>query len=243
MTMKSSSTAVCFVSMMTIITTLMVIFIIASPSATTAFAPSIGTRHSSFQQARRVSSTGTSNGALSVSPFPYQEVQHQRYHDHHHTLEAATALIPFMEQHYYSNNNKPKNLYSILDASMDDSPTTLKRKYVALAKKSHPDMATDSSIDFSEVAAAYAVLSDPKQRRKYDRQLLATDWTELLCYLVGGLTEFFVLFLQVILLPLSQEMFTQNGGASSTTNTADKHYHHHNYEEDATELFFATLVA
>jgi hypothetical protein len=68
----------------------------------------------------------------------------------------------------------PRSLYEILGASPTDSRSDLKRKYVALAKQTHPDAIRGSSAieathDFSEIAAAYRTLSDPKQRKRYDR--------------------------------------------------------------------------
>lgn len=125
---------------------------------------------------------------------------------------------------------KTKNLYHVLGATADDAPEILKRKYIALAKKSHPDIfARDSSIDFSEVAAAYKVLSDPVQRRKYDRQLMANNWTEIICYLLGGMAEFFIFFLQVLSWPFSQEIL-QDGSTQK-----EEHL-------DTDDWFFASIA-
>jgi len=108
-----------------------------------------------------------------------------------------------------------RNLYEILHASPTDSPAALKRKYLFLAKQSHPDMATNSAIDFSEVSAAYAILSDPQQRRSYDRKLAVDLWIEAFCEALGGMAEFLVFFWQAIALPLWQKTVKDSNTAVS----------------------------
>ena len=110
-----------------------------------------------------------------------------------------------MQIHIFREKKSLKNLYEILHASPHDSPAAIKRKYLTLAKKSHPDMATNSAIDFSEVTAAYAILSDPQQRRSYDRKLAVELWIEAFCEALGGIAEFLVFLWQTIALPLLQE--------------------------------------
>ena len=91
------------------------------------------------------------------------------------------------------------NLYQILGASPKDSDAELKRKWQQLAKRLHPDanIPPKSSAsagasegqglvqqqqqqqkypyDLSDVNAAWGVLSDPKERRRYDRALQAQE--------------------------------------------------------------------
>lgn len=70
-----------------------------------------------------------------------------------------------------------RTLYDILGASKNDSKSELKQKYISLAKQSHPDAtggkslteSSDKRLDFSEIASAYRILSDPKERKRYDR--------------------------------------------------------------------------
>lgn len=72
------------------------------------------------------------------------------------------------------------NLYDILGANPSDSHAELRRKYTALARLKHPDAGTtkaDAS-SFSEIAAAWAVLGDAKERLRYDRSLKANEFTE-----------------------------------------------------------------
>jgi DnaJ domain len=104
-------------------------------------------------------------------------------------------------------NGQPPNLYQILGASPKDTDQELKRKWQQLAKRLHPDAnviyrqqqakameeATfnDSSLlmqpllfkesspyDLSDINAAWVVLGDPKERRKYDRALQAQEFAD-----------------------------------------------------------------
>ena len=73
--------------------------------------------------------------------------------------------------------------YEILGASPSDTRSELKRKYVALAKQTHPDAVrqtqetntniTTAPLDFQDIANAYRILSNPKLKRRYDRQVRA----------------------------------------------------------------------
>ncbi|CAJ1955527.1 unnamed protein product [Cylindrotheca closterium] len=86
----------------------------------------------------------------------------------------------------------------MLDASPTDSTQTLKQKYRALARQTHPDALIGTSIDseyqreqasiqFAEITAAYKTLSDPKSRLQYDRTLKAKEFTDnLVDSLEGG---------------------------------------------------------
>ncbi len=62
--------------------------------------------------------------------------------------------------------------YQTLNVPRDASGEEIKRAYRERAKATHPDRATAGSGDeeaFKEVAAAYALLSDPQAREHYDR--------------------------------------------------------------------------
>ncbi|HET7397418.1 MAG TPA: DnaJ C-terminal domain-containing protein [Intrasporangium sp.] len=64
-----------------------------------------------------------------------------------------------------------KDFYAILGVPQDADAATIKKTYRKLARTMHPDHAHgDRAAEerFKEIGEAYAVLSDPEQRREYD---------------------------------------------------------------------------
>ncbi len=68
------------------------------------------------------------------------------------------------------------DLYDILGVSPDADAETIKRAFRRLARRYHPDRNPDdpeAEARFKEALAAFEILSDPEQRRTYDRRGLA----------------------------------------------------------------------
>ena len=63
-----------------------------------------------------------------------------------------------------------KDYYEVLGVDHDADARTIKRAFLKLARKLHPDVsdAPDAEERFKEVSEAYAVLSDDEKRRRYD---------------------------------------------------------------------------
>ena len=63
-----------------------------------------------------------------------------------------------------------KDYYAILEVSQDASTDEIRKAFQAKARKLHPDInkAPDAEEKFKEVSEAYAVLSDPEKRKRYD---------------------------------------------------------------------------
>lgn len=59
------------------------------------------------------------------------------------------------------------DLYAVLGVTKGASPEQIKRAYRNKAKKAHPDAGGDKE-SFDRIAVAYAVLSDPDARKRYD---------------------------------------------------------------------------
>ncbi len=65
--------------------------------------------------------------------------------------------------------DRPENFYAILGVPLDADADMLKRAYRQLARRYHPDLAgPGSEVEMKRINRAYAVLSDPEQRRNYD---------------------------------------------------------------------------
>ena len=65
-----------------------------------------------------------------------------------------------------------QDYYDVLGVPRDADKKTIKDAYHRLAMKYHPDRnpAPDAEEKFKELAKAYAILSDPKKRARYDSQ-------------------------------------------------------------------------
>lgn len=115
------------------------------------------------------------------------------------TLPSVRGFVPFSttcnrHQSTVLFSSEERSFYDILGASPKDSHDELRNKYTALARQTHPDAmngkltvpgSSSGPPEFTEIAAAWQVLSDPKERLRYDRQLRAEEFTDVL----GGLFE------------------------------------------------------
>ena len=65
------------------------------------------------------------------------------------------------------------NHYDTLEISSLASQTEIKQAYRRLAKRFHPDVSREAASHdrITQINAAYEILSDPRQRQSYDRQL------------------------------------------------------------------------
>ncbi|HVL57586.1 MAG TPA: DnaJ domain-containing protein, partial [Burkholderiaceae bacterium] len=65
---------------------------------------------------------------------------------------------------------KYKDYYDTLGVARDASDDEIKKAYRKLARKHHPDVASEAGSEerFKEVAEAYATLKDPEKRAAYD---------------------------------------------------------------------------
>jgi curved DNA-binding protein CbpA len=80
-----------------------------------------------------------------------------------------------------------RTLYDVLGAAPVATHRHLRQNYVKLARQTHPDATGNSgdSSEFSEIAEAWQVLGNSKDRLRYDRSLKAREFSDS----VGDLLE------------------------------------------------------
>lgn len=97
--------------------------------------------------------------------------------------ESSNNAYPSQEKDMLLEDQR--TLYEILGASQDATRDELKKRYVMLARETHPDATVglspaereEKEVLFTEVAAAWRILSDKRERKRYDRSLVAKEFT------------------------------------------------------------------
>jgi curved DNA-binding protein CbpA len=75
-----------------------------------------------------------------------------------------------------------QTLYELLQVPANATREEIKQSYIKMAKLTHPDALgagstkNDGGEKFSEIASAYKLLSDPRERKRYDRSLVAESF-------------------------------------------------------------------
>ena len=87
-----------------------------------------------------------------------------------------------------------KTLYEILNSSPTASRIDIKREYVKLVKQSHPDAlrnntTEDTEKQFQLTTQAWKTLSNPLERKRYDRELRAQKFTDDVESMVGNVAN------------------------------------------------------
>ncbi|HCU36732.1 MAG TPA: molecular chaperone DnaJ, partial [Armatimonadetes bacterium] len=103
--------------------------------------------------------------------------------------------------------------YEVLGVSRDASASEIKTAYRQLARKYHPDVnggSAEATERFKKISEAYAVLSDPQKRRRYDAGGLGDFAFD------GGFSSFFDIFNQAF-------GFNMGGARSSPGRDREAH--------------------
>jgi curved DNA-binding protein len=86
-----------------------------------------------------------------------------------------------------------RDYYDVLGVSRDADPDELQQAFRRLARQNHPDVNRDPGAEerFKDINEAYSVLSDPNNRKKYDRfgedfRQIPDDWEERVGAGAGG---------------------------------------------------------
>lgn len=104
---------------------------------------------------------------------------------------------------------KPKTFYEQLNVAKDASQDKIRKSYLELARKHHPDSKVeggDPSL-FADIASAYKVLKDSDSRQRYDSRLEQgndgdddMDWGDASSYVDSDMSNAKVLYSQAILM-------------------------------------------
>jgi len=74
-----------------------------------------------------------------------------------------------------------RTLYDVIGAQPDDPLGLLRKRFAGAAKLAHPDAGATANAELlSEIYAAWSILSDPKEKQKYDRSLRAKQFGNLM---------------------------------------------------------------
>lgn len=77
-----------------------------------------------------------------------------------------------------NNNNNNKSPYDILGVGRFNTQKEIRRRYLELCKKHHPDVSNNKAIDFREITVAYELLTNSKK----NNNLIASggvDWEQV----------------------------------------------------------------
>ena len=77
------------------------------------------------------------------------------------------------------DNEKFIDYYNILDVDTEATVEEIKKKYIKLTKKFHPDQKTGNAEMFQMISRAYEVLSNKETRKDYDLYFLKKSYNEL----------------------------------------------------------------
>ena len=87
------------------------------------------------------------------------------------------SLFPLINSFFmllYTQGEKMKNYYEILEVSKNASSEVIEKAYKALAKKYHPDVydgnVKEAEEQFKEIGEAYEILSSKEKRAEYDEK-------------------------------------------------------------------------
>ena len=93
------------------------------------------------------------------------------------------------------NTTSGKTLYEVLNSKNDATRSEIKRNYINLVRQTHPDALIsrgepdfdDDNPEFQEIMQAWRTLSNPFERKRYDRQLRAAEFTARVENAVGAI--------------------------------------------------------
>jgi len=122
-----------------------------------------------------------------------------------------------------------RTLYEILGAAPNATRDELKKRYVKLARETHPDATVglspeereEKEILFTEVAAAWRILSDKRERKRYDRSLVAKEFTKNFEQVAGAYADKVARTAAPAVSRVLETLFRSTAGPNSTKSLND----------------------
>ena len=95
---------------------------------------------------------------------------HKYYNRYHLNINNYYQRTKY---YFHGSNNSTQTLYATLGVVESATDDEIKKAYRALAKKWHPDInqTDNASVRFTQINAAYTVLSDKSKKKQYDEQI------------------------------------------------------------------------
>jgi curved DNA-binding protein CbpA len=222
------------INIFTISATILILIVVTTNALVTAWTTTL-LLHSTSLLHQNIGSIQASLSSDEFMPNPIHESDQSPSFSYHEPQKATSSSTP---SKVTMTTNTP-TLYDILGASPNATRMELKQKYVTLARMTHPDAqrmtvsvpdkedmesiatTTTTLYDFNDIATAYKILSDTKQRRRYDRSIQAEIITEQIAMAVQNhpITELTIKAIGSIAVPFFR---TINKVTTSTSSTSTK---------------------
>jgi len=145
-----------------------------------------------------IASTKSSATAI-TTPRVCIRAPHCRYSTHYYTrlYSSSSSSSSSSRNDDKDDKNRQQTLYEILNSSPTASRSELKKAYVNLVKQLHPDAIGSSSAyntdlqqqSFQTITQAWKTLSNPLERKRYDRDLRAQKFTQDIEQAMGNLAN------------------------------------------------------
>lgn len=110
-------------------------------------------------------------------------------------ISSLHSSPPQVENNNTQTTDSEKTLYEILNSTPEATRSELKRNYISLVRKTHPDALISKGedvndgdgLEYQDIVQAWKTLSNPFDRKRYDRKLRAAAFTAQVENAVGAI--------------------------------------------------------
>ena len=94
-------------------------------------------------------------------------------------MKILTVVLFCLFTSLSAEDDENIDYYEVLGLKKDATDSEIKKAYRKLSVKYHPDKPTGDKLKYKQINKAYAVLSDPEERRKYDNKGNGFDFNNI----------------------------------------------------------------